>query len=287
MPGFALTPQQIAFMATFGYLRIPGLMRDAMATIGPAFDQVLAEHGGGAYAGEHRLTVPGGLACSGPLARAMLDAKPMIGLLTSLLGEDYQYWASEISYCGGDTPWHTDSSPQPEWRMPEWYQVFVYPDALDASNGALRVIPGSHRFNDAYAADIQRGILAEDGRSWVDPGAHWGAGGADVPAVTLASRPGDVIIINYMTAHASFGGADRRRLLTARFFPALPGDRLDLLERLVRRRGYTREELFGEDSMLVRGAPAGRRRHFRQLLALLPEEGHADRARGEPALAGP
>lgn len=272
MSCFALSPQQLRFMSTFGYLHLPGLLRDEIGTIRAAFDDVMASHGGDAYSGEHRLTVPDGLARSGPLARALLDAAPVEGVLASLMGDDYQYWASEISYCAGDTPWHTDSPIQADWRMASWFQILVYPDALDGDSGALRVLPGSHRYDDRYGADIQRGILAADASAWVDPCDHWGVTGAMVPAVTLSSQPGDVIIINYMVAHASFGGAARRRLLTAKFFAALCGDELGLLERLIHRRGYTHDPLFGPESMLVCGAPARRLARFSQLRSfLLPE----------------
>lgn len=147
--------------------------------------------------------------------------------------------------------------------------MFVCCDGVDECTGALRVIPGSHHADDAYANGMVRGILADDGGGWVDTAGRWGVRGAEVPAVSLRSNPGDVIVINYLTSHASFGGADRRRLLTAKFFPSFSGDRLELLERLIRRRGYSRAELFGEESMLTRDAPESRMRRFRQLMEFL------------------
>jgi hypothetical protein len=272
MSRFSLTPQQLNFMRTFGYLHLPGLMRGAMPTISVAFDRMLRDHGGDSYTTEHRLTVPGGFNRSEELCQAILDAEPIDGLLTSLLGADYQYWASELSYCGGDTPWHSDSPLHPEWRMPDWHQIFIYPDALGATDGALRVIPGSHRFSDRYAGDICRGILDEDQTGWIDPTGSWGVAGPDLPSVTLASQPGDVIVINYMTAHASFGGADRRRLLTAKFFPRLGGEGLDLLHRLIRRRGLTKRNLLGDGAPLIRSAPSRRLSHLEQLLEHTPDD---------------
>ncbi|MCE7984315.1 MAG: hypothetical protein DYG89_24335 [Caldilinea sp. CFX5] len=42
-----LTPQQIAFMDTFGYLVFPGLLSDKIDRIIAEFEDVFATHGGG------------------------------------------------------------------------------------------------------------------------------------------------------------------------------------------------------------------------------------------------
>jgi len=42
-----LTPQQLAFMDTFGYLSFPGLLSDKIGAIQNAFEAVWTERGGG------------------------------------------------------------------------------------------------------------------------------------------------------------------------------------------------------------------------------------------------
>src|SRR5947208_17149543 len=115
---FALTSQQLRFIRTFGYLHLPGLLREPIAEIRAAFDRVLAEHGGDSYAGEHRFTVAPGINRSEDLCRSILDAEPIECVLDSLLGADYQYWNSELSYCAGETPWHSDSPWPADRRTP-------------------------------------------------------------------------------------------------------------------------------------------------------------------------
>ena len=42
-----LTPQQLAFIDTFGYLGFPGLLKDKIETIQKEFEAVWTERGGG------------------------------------------------------------------------------------------------------------------------------------------------------------------------------------------------------------------------------------------------
>lgn len=80
----------------------------------------------------------------------------------------------------------------------------AYLDRLDASNGALRLLPGSH----------DRGLHA---RLRAYERAHVRAGGesdmprhvAGIPGYVAATRPGDVIAFHTATWHCSFGGTDR------------------------------------------------------------------------------
>jgi hypothetical protein len=286
LPAFELSPRQLRFVRTFGYLHLRGLLRASIAEIDRAFERVLREHGGDAYAGEHRHTVSPGINGDGDLCRAILDAEPIDGALTTVLGGDWQYWNSELSYCAGDTPWHSDSPWPEERRTPGWYELLVYLDPLAADSGALRVIPGSHRCGDGYAEEIHRGIIDESETTPARPADSWGVAGREVPAVALPSQPGDVVLLNHMTAHASFGGAPRRRLLTAVFFPRLAGADVEQLRSANRARGHTRSRLFGDGAAILRSAPPRRMAHLEQLLEHTPDDGPALRELFESAPRG-
>ena len=56
-----LTPQQLAFMDTFGYLSFPGLLKDKIADIEAAFEAIWTERGGGmdgkAHSGKMRSVI--------------------------------------------------------------------------------------------------------------------------------------------------------------------------------------------------------------------------------------
>lgn len=86
--------------------------------------------------------------------------------------------AKAVEYHGA-SGWHRDS------ELPLASVGFLaYLDALTAATGALRVVPGSHRVDDAPA---------------IDP-AH---------AIALETEPGDVVVLDEHLLHASSGGAVR------------------------------------------------------------------------------
>ena len=267
MSSFGLTPQQRRFLHTFGYLHLRGLLADAIDGVRAGFERLLTENGGAAYAGEHRFTISPGINWSEDLCRDFLDAPQVDGVLSSVLGADYQYWNSELSYCAGDTPWHSDSPWPEDRRTPSWYELLVYLDPLTAETGALRVLPGSHLVQDAFASLFHRGIMDETESALVDPSHAWGVVGPEVPAIALPSEPGDVILLNHMTAHASFGGVARRRLMTAVFFPRLDDTEIHQLVEANRRRGFTRRHLFNDGAPILRTASPRRLSHLEQLLA--------------------
>ena len=106
--------------------------------------------------------------------------------------------------------------------------AYYLDEGLTATSGALRVIPGSHRAGSAYADGLESSMaeLQADGR------------GPDVPAMTLATRPGDIVCFgpsspstvhnsrlckvlrggllraDHRLKHAAFGGGKRRRMFT-------------------------------------------------------------------------
>lgn len=91
----------------------------------------------------------------------------------------------------GDTPWHSDSS------FPLASLGFAaYLESLTAGNGALRVLPGSHR---PELAEALRRLGAA------------GAPAASLPAHAVATEPGDIIAFDEHLFHASAGGSRRRQ----------------------------------------------------------------------------
>eukprot|EP01047_Picozoa_sp_COSAG01_P024793 COSAG01_NODE_1545_length_9958_cov_14.982963_2_plen_163_part_00 len=83
-----------------------------------------------------------------------------------------------------------------------------HPLQVTRDSGALRVIPGSHQWGDKFADSLDatfRGLGAVDA---------YGTSQAQIPAVVLESRPGDVCVFIQSCKHASFGGNSRRRMFT-------------------------------------------------------------------------
>jgi hypothetical protein len=91
----------------------------------------------------------------------------------------------------GNSPWHTDS------ESPITSIGFIaYLESLEAENGALRVLPGSHRqeYGDAIRALRATGMPA-----------------AALPAHVIETEAGDMILIDEHLFLASFGGGVRRQ----------------------------------------------------------------------------
>ena len=215
-----LTDQQINFFRTFGYLSFPGLLADRSEEIIDAFEAVWTERGGGHNGKPHEGTAR---SCIVPFIdqseclSSLLDDPRILGIATTLLGDDFNYMGSDGNYYVGDTRWHSDGGHKPE--DPTHLKIAFYLDHLTRDTGALRVIPGSHLFGDGYADQLQAEIRESE--------ADWGVHGRDVPAIAFETQPGDVVCFNHNTKHSAFGGGTRRRMFTMNLCERYPEDRLE------------------------------------------------------------
>ena len=253
-----LTDAQTRFYDTFGYLVLPQLLADEIGDITAEFEAVFTDRGV-VHDGTQRSTVVPFIDQRAKLC-ALLDHPKVEGAVASLLGDDFNYVAGDGNYYSGDTGWHSDGF----HRVGEFVKVALYLDPVGRDTGALRVIPGSHRLDDWAAKQAGR---SQD---------LWGLAGRDVPAVSLDSRPGDVVIFNHNLMHAAFGGGARRRMFTLNccrrcHTPEEIADLEDFISSVAR---FWIPSVFS-DTMTSTASPA-RRRHLEQVLA---HEGHL------PALA--
>lgn len=268
----AATPGRLRFFDTFGYLHLPGIFAETIGAIDAAFERVIAAHGGEAYAGEHRFTVSPGLNGDAELCRLLLDHPGLTALIAALIGDDFQYWNSDLNLCAGDTPWHADSPWSGERSTAGWIQLLIHLDPLDADTGALRVVPGSHRRDDRFGREVHAGTVDDDAGRLVRPSETWGMDDRDLPAVALRTRPGDAILLDHLVTHASFGGGERRRLINLVFFPRLGEDRLPALRAVNGYKWLTHGRVFPPGAAILDDASPERLRHLEQLRAtVLPE----------------
>lgn len=208
-----LTPEQIAHFETFGYIVVrQAFSPDEMTVISAEFDDVLAEdRHGQAFDGEKRQAVLGFMERRPPLAR-LVETDLIYEAMEQLLGPGFTWVGSDGNLYVGDTSWHPDAG-RPEYRF---IKVAFYLDPVAKDTGALRVIPGSHRpplFNDLMVLHGKKGDVTP-----------YGVAAREVPCVPLESQPGDVVMFNQATWHASFGGKTGRRMFTLNFAaaPTLP-----------------------------------------------------------------
>ena len=146
---------------------------------------------------------------------SLLEQPRFLDKVKQLLGDDVvASFSASNSFSGDRTDWHPDTS-QPNWRG---LKFGIYLQSLDATNGALRMIPGSHR--EPLHSDFRRIPLKE---AFLQPGTpeeQHGLSVDQVPAHIAAVECGDVVIFDNYTWHGSYGGGEDRRLITMGYFAA-------------------------------------------------------------------
>lgn len=261
MPDLKLTPQQLAFFNTFGFLAFPGLLKDRIDEIIREFEAIFAARGGGhagkLHEGKQRSCIVPFPDQSAVLS-TLLDDPRIHGIAASLLGEDFNFMPSDGNYYAGDTGWHSDG-----WHTETLHiKMAFYLDPLTRDTGCLRVIPGSHKVGDAYAETVNKDIYGCD--------KNWNLHGREVPAMALETVPGDVLVFNHNTKHAAFGGSGWRRMFTMNLCQRYPEARIQELRDYLN--GVSRfwvPRAFGEIMMNTAGPQ--RMRHLEQVMA---NDGH-------------
>jgi hypothetical protein len=241
---FALTPQQVHFFETFGFVRLPGLFAEDIGAISTAFDEAArrataegtaspeapADYGdyGSTFAdveavvthdhvhfGARRVILPMVVERNEPLAYLTTDPR-VVGVVHSLIGPEYEAIGSDGNVFSCDTAWHCDIFQSPLEQL--HVKLFLYLDRLDSDSGAIRVIPGTNHWDSPYAATLRRD-LADHGQ--VEE--RFGVAVDEVPSWTVPNEPGDLIVGAFRTIHATYGGAPGRRLIALSFKePARP-----------------------------------------------------------------
>ena len=263
MAKLQLAPQQIAYMDAFGYLVFPALLSDKIDRIVEEFQAVFESRGGGHHGKPHDGTARSVILPfidQSEYLSALIDDPRVDGIFTSLLGADYCYLGSDGNFYVGDTRWHSDTdwSGKMRGKPPRvFYKMALYLDPVARDSGALRVIPGSHRYGDRFAEDMQSALR--------NPEESLGLPGDRVPAIALESRPSDVVVFNQNTKHSSWGGSNRRRMFTINCTARYAAEEIPLLRNEVA--AFARfwvDSVYG-DAML-RTAGAERMVHLRQAL---------------------
>jgi hypothetical protein len=256
-----LSDQQINYFQTFGFLKFPGLLADDIGSIIDAFDAIWTEHGGGhdgrPHDGKARSALVPFIDQHERLC-ALLDDPRIVGIASALLGDDFNYTGSDGNYYVGDTGWHSDG-----WHPKYTYiKIALYLDPLTKDTGCLRVIPGSHKPGTWFADTLQAQL-----RKSVD---NFGVTGPEVPAIALETQPGDLLLFNHNTKHASFGGGNYRRMFTINLSQRYQEEDLPALREYIN--GHSRfwvERVYAEK--MVRTADAARLVHLEQIMA---NDGH-------------
>jgi hypothetical protein len=223
---FELSAEQRSYFETFGFLRIPGLFRDDIDDLVGGFEAIFAddnlqkletnEH---LHLDERRVIVPGFVHRDPRLAR-LVDDPRVNGVVSGLMGDNYEYCESDgnLFYC--ESSWHPDTYSAPLTRY--HVKLSFYLDPLEASSGAIRMIPGTNHYRETFAKTLRKTL--DDHTRIKD---IYGVEYNEVPSWTLASNPGDLIVWNFRTIHGSFNGNARRRLFSMNFREVLTDEELE------------------------------------------------------------
>ncbi|MEJ7583572.1 MAG: phytanoyl-CoA dioxygenase family protein [Acidimicrobiales bacterium] len=211
-----LTPQQVSFYETFGFLRLPGLFSDDIGEIERGFEAVFADEAHPRmeidvelHNNEPRTMVPQFIDKHPALAGLSRDPR-ILGVVGPLLGEQFEYAESDGNLYFCDSEWHCDiyGSPMDVRHV----KLSFYLDPLRGDSGAPRLIPGTNHWQSGFARRLRANF-----KDFGQIPSIYGVEGPEVPSVTLDSDPGDLLLWDFRTIHASYFGLPRRRLFTLNF----------------------------------------------------------------------
>ena len=161
---------------------------------------------------------------------SLIDDDRTYGVATDLLGERVVWANSEGNRGFADLhdglPWHADRPGRDELTY-QRVKMMLYLDAMSGANGALRVIPGSHR------SPLHDSLLPFYGSRKMEEPRYFGERGADIPCHVVDTEPGDLVVFDHSLFHGVFAeGRPARRYLALKY-AAEPRDYLQAA-RLVR-----------------------------------------------------
>jgi ectoine hydroxylase-related dioxygenase (phytanoyl-CoA dioxygenase family) len=212
--GGTLSPGQIRYFETFGFLVLPGLFAADVDRLVTGFEEVFANHQRWEtherlHFNETRMIIPSFVKKSPLLVDLPTDPR-VVGVVQSLLGENFIDTESDGNLFSCDTCWHPDTYSAP--LTDHHVKLSFYLDDLSGQSGAIRMMPGTNHFKDDYPKTLRRELDDPDRIESL-----FGMAPEDLPSHIIESTPGDVVIWDFRTIHASFNGGARRRLFSLNF----------------------------------------------------------------------
>lgn len=211
-----ITEQQVNYFDTFGYLALPGLFSDEITAITDAFNAVFADESQMRWEAKsdkivtgRREVVPGIIERHADLSKIITDRR-VLDIANALMPTGYTFLPGDGSRFRSETCWHADVTGI-DLNVRN-IKMALYLDPLDTDNGALRVLPGTHRIDNEFTKQVSRMIMPEG--SVVD---KLGIKGSEIPSWTLKSNPGDLLVWDRRVLHSSYKGTKERRVIAFGF----------------------------------------------------------------------
>jgi ectoine hydroxylase-related dioxygenase (phytanoyl-CoA dioxygenase family) len=224
---FRLSPQQVTFFRTFGFLKLPGLFKADIERLKEGFDEAFAtrtpdkiirndalqETDNPVFKDRKRVILFNLVEQSDKLRWVASDPR-VLNIVTTLVGQRYEARPTDGHVFDCDTSWHPDMGSDNRFRL----KLSFYLDPQRHNSGAIRVIPGS-QFD---TSDFAQGLLANAYGSPQMLKDSYGVDASEIPCWTIESDPGDLICWNFKIFHATFHGFEQRRLFSMTFAEAKP-----------------------------------------------------------------
>ena len=220
-PGF--DEAQLHFFKIFGYVAMRGLLNpDELEMIECKHREGLAA----AFSDEPFKGVSGQwtrMTNEQTLFFASLNEDPrFLTPAQQICGDDVLGNGTDAHFAVGDTQWHSDSGWQPDSEDIQMGVKYHFQlKSQTAQTGALCFIPGSHLLRGSQHRMFGKALEKTPTE--------------EVPYQGVPLQPGDVIVFDIRTWHASFGGAPDRRACNAEYFKNPDTDQgVDFLRNIAR-----------------------------------------------------
>ncbi len=202
-----LTKHQLTYFKTFGFVTMRELFSpDEIKVFNEEFQLKLEstlrftgpQDEGANYCSWSNLT------SETPVLSKLPQDPRILSIAEQILGEDCNLASCNAGSYVNDTRWHPDcrNFHHQSIKFP------IYLQDLDANNGALRLIPGSHK------QPFHEAVTKFDPPGYDDDATRKGASIKDVPTHACKVEVGDVLVFDTHIWHASWGGKIDRRMLS-------------------------------------------------------------------------
>ena len=208
-----LTEQQHAFFDAFGYLHFKQVFStDEITDITREADRIWAEDAARHPDQTHQSM--GGFIEESPLLFQLPVDDRIYGVIESLLQPGFVYGNSEGNKGSFNEEnvhnWHCDRVGEYDLNYMR-IKVMIYLTPTTREEGALRVMPGSHR------APLHQAMVPVNAQKNHSSDAIFGMPGWELPGYALESQPGDVVFFNHYLFHAVYGKTSTRRYIALKF----------------------------------------------------------------------
>jgi hypothetical protein len=180
--------------------------------------------------------------------RWLLEDDHIFETVAQLLGERFIWFGSElmrgVARNGPVHHWHTDADKLPLRRL----KVMIYLDPLRRESGALRLIPGSHRF------PLHDALMPFHEAHLTDKPRFFGMEGQDIPCFPVETDPGDVVFLNPWLFHSVYGDSGIRRNVVLKY-----SERPSTVDTLTELRESPRRFFVPHDGLVASHGPRIRR----------------------------